>query len=106
MRRRLHGGNARLKQWAKSAMDLAKRFGPGLLKKYKIGSRGLAYASKSLPGYSKFIDPVQKLTAQMGYGHCGGGLMSSGRGLRSAGSTGHGYVSRGGKCKKYCRRRK
>jgi hypothetical protein len=89
MKRRTRGGNAKLKKWAKKAMNIVKKYGPGIAKKYKLGSKGLSYASKSLPNYSKYIDPIQKLVAQTGYGRVrrrrGRGLTSTGGALRSVG---------------------
>jgi hypothetical protein len=91
------GGSAKLRSWAVKALNLVKKHAPGIIRKYKLGSRGLAYASKSLPQYSKYIDPVQKFTAQRGYG------MRYGRGTRSAGGA---LRSVGGrKCARYCRRK-
>ena len=88
MRRRTRGGSAAaLKNWASKALSLVKKYGPGLARQYKLGSRGLAYASKSLPQYSKYIDPIQNFAAQQGYGlrTAGRGLRTAGRGLRTVG---------------------
>jgi hypothetical protein len=98
MAKKHRGGNAKLRNWATKAMAMVRKYGPGLARKHKLGSRGLAYASKSLPQYSKYIDPIQNLTKQAGYG------MRYGRGTRSAGGA---LRSVGGrKCSKYCRRKK
>ena len=97
MVRKHRGGNAKLKTWATKTMAMVRKYGPGLAKKYKLGSRGLAYASKSLPQYSKYIDPIQNLTKQAGYGMCGRGTRSAGGALRSVG---------GRRCSKHCRRKK
>ena len=98
MVRRTRGGNAKLKKWANKAMNIVKKYGPGIARKYKLGSRGLSYASKSLPVYAKYIDPVQKMVAQSGYGRrYGGGVRNAGGSLRAVG---------GRKCTKYCRRRR
>ena len=84
MRRRTsRGGSTKaLKSWASKALSLVEKYGPDLARKYKLGSRGLAYASKSLPQYSKYIDPVQQYVGQRGYGLRSSGV---GRGLRSSG---------------------
>ena len=91
-----------LRKWARKAMELAKQYGPGIAKKYSLGSRALDYASKSAPNYSQYIDPVSNYVRQQGYGRrsnlraprylvevnrSGGALRSAGRGgaLRSAG---------------------
>jgi hypothetical protein len=97
MVRRTRGGNAKLKHWASKAMSLVKKYGPGITRKYKLGSRGLSYASKSLPAYAKYIDPVQKFVAQSGYGRRGGGVSNAGGSLRAVG---------GRKCTNHCRRRR
>ena len=94
MCRRTRGGSAAaLKNWASKALSLVKKYGPGLARQYKLGSKGLAYASKSLPQYSKYIDPVHNFVAQRGYG------------LRSAG-VGRGLRSSGGFHMRKCRRKK
>jgi len=92
-RTKMRGRGARtetLMKWARKAMALAKQYGPGIAKKYKLGSRALDYASKSAPNYSQYIDPVSNYVKQQGYGRrSGGALRSAGRGrggaLRSAG---------------------
>ena len=89
MRRKLKGGNANLMKWVKKALGLVKKHAPRLAKKYKLGSRGLAYASKAMPKYSKFIDPVQKFAAQQGYG-----LKGVGGVLRGVGGGRHHGMSR------------
>jgi len=76
-----------LRKWARKAMELAKQYGPGIAKKYSLGSRALDYASKSAPNYSQYIDPVSNFVKQQGYGRrsnlirSGGALRSAGRGV-------------------------
>ena len=89
MVRRTRGGNAKLKKWAKKAMGIVKKYGPGIAKRYKLGSKGLQGLSNMNPSYSKYIDPVQKFVAQQGYGRRrrrrGRGISNTGGALRSVG---------------------
>jgi hypothetical protein len=88
MTRRMTGQGAKLqklKKWAGKALDLIKKHGPGLARKYKLGSRGLDYAAKSFPKYGSALTQASKMAGQAGYGRRSV-MRSRGRGLRSAGA--------------------
>jgi len=84
-----------LRKWARKAMELAKQYGPGIAKKYSLGSRALDYASKSAPNYSQYIDPVSNFVKQQGYGRRSN-LIRSGGALRSAGRGRSNLIRSGG----------
>jgi hypothetical protein len=84
------GASQKLKSWAKKEMGVVRRYGPGIAKQYKLGSRALTSISKANPSYSKYIDPINSIVKQRGYGlrsaGAGCGMCKHGKGLRSAGA--------------------
>jgi hypothetical protein len=70
-RRKTYGRGAKteqLKKWASKAMNLIKKHGPGLARKYKLGSRALSYAAKRNPKYATALNMGAKFADQRGYG--------------------------------------
>jgi hypothetical protein len=79
-KRKHRGGSAKLKAWAKKAMGLVARYGPGIARKYKLGTKAMNFASSSLPQYASYVNPVKNMVAQSGYGMNLGGSCGMGRG--------------------------
>lgn len=70
-RRKTYGRGAKteqLKKWASKAMDMIKKHGPGLVSKYKLGSRALSYAASRNPKYANVLNMGAKFADQQGYG--------------------------------------